>query len=257
MSIPARQRGVKRGTAGDVAQCFGETNRVVRRFAMPAAVCGRTTHSVSPSRTARPNAMRAGARSRMACANRAGAASTSAASIDASSRSPASASFVRLSPRIAPGGSDPPRCVPSRARKSDGSGAVNQLPVYRCVVQQVKHSIVQHCRRFRYPTYFTLGQHCVQMLVILQRPMRIEIALRWLREACVVSSGEGGRISVGAGPTPRMCIRKRAVDSRTRPRNRSNSSVGFRSDAPFTRRSTRAFPRVKRPVAGILASDRR
>lgn len=77
--------------------------------------------------------------------------------------------------------------------------AVEQFAVCRRVIQQVHHPVVLHRQRLRYATRLALGHQQVQTLVSPQWPVRVEVALRRLREARVIRCHKGGRIGVGVG----------------------------------------------------------
>ncbi|SEJ19929.1 hypothetical protein SAMN05192539_1007238 [Paraburkholderia diazotrophica] len=77
---------------------------------------------------------------------------------------------------------------------------VHQRAGKRRVVQQVHHPVVLHRQCVGYPAWHAIGQYLPEILVTVQRPMRVVIASRRFAETPVEVRDEGGRIRIGCLP---------------------------------------------------------
>ncbi|TDN62192.1 hypothetical protein B0G77_5731 [Paraburkholderia sp. BL10I2N1] len=131
----------------------------------------------------------------------------------------------RYCPAICPEFDTPVRILPDLDIPAD------QLAVLRRVLQQIHDPVVPHGQRLAHLARLAPREHQIKLLVSPQRPVRIESALRWLREARIVKAA----MKTGA----------HAFASATVLTPRSRNSLTSRSCSVRCARSTR-------PLAGLL-----
>jgi hypothetical protein len=73
---------------------------------------------------------------------------------------------------------------------------LNQLPVFHGFFQRIAHAVVRRRQRFRDAMRVAPDQQHARIFIVSQRPVRIELAARRLREAGVMQGDGGGRICI-------------------------------------------------------------